>query len=350
MRIGGLRVAGRAYSVSDLGEEAIAEIDLDAHQNHLQIDFFSISMESPVRYQYKLEGTDRDWSEPTPQRSVTFASLSPGRYRFLVRAISADGLTSVPARVALHIYPPVWHRWWFLTGAGLMLALAAYALHRIRLVRLLELERIRMRIATDLHDDIGSSLTQIAILSEVAERRMTGPDPAVAEPISRVSAISRELVDSMSEIVWAINPRNDRLQDLASRMRRFAADVLTGRQIALRFRAPDDGRNPPIDADLRRQVFLIFKEVVHNAVRHSGCTEVQVEIGVRSRRLVLVIGDNGRGFDDRQATAGHGLPSMKARANSLAGQCEIVSAPGRGTTVRVVIPLTRRPAGARKAS
>jgi ligand-binding sensor domain-containing protein/two-component sensor histidine kinase len=350
MRIGGLRIAGQPQSLPEFGEEALTDIALDAHQNHLQVDFFSISTESPVRYQYKLEGADRDWSGPTPQRSVTFANLAPGRYRFLVRAVSVDGLTSAPASVALQIYPPVWHRWWFVTGAGLLVALAAYALHRIRLVRLLELERVRMRIATDLHDDIGSSLTQIAILSEVAERRMQRPDPAVAEPISRVSVISRELVDSMSEIVWAINPRNDRLQDLASRMRRFAADVLSGRQIALRFRAPDEAHSVAIDTDLRRHAFLVFKEVVHNAVRHSGCTEVDVDIGSQNRRLVLVVHDNGRGFDRRQATGGQGLRSMEARANSLDGQIEIVSAPDQGTTVRVIIPLTRRTAGRRQAS
>ena len=252
MLIGGLRVSGEAYPVSELGNTAIPEIALDAHQNHLQIDFFSISTVSPVKYQYKLEGADRDWSEPVEQRSVTFASLSPGRYRFLVRAIAADGLTSAaPASVVFHISPPVWRRWWFLMLTASLVAAAAYGLHRVRLARVLEIERVRTRIATDLHDDIGSSLSQIAILSEVAERRMKQPDPAVAEPISRVSVISRELVDSMSEIVWAINPRHDRLHDLVSRMRRFAADMLTSRRIALRFRSSDeerkvsDRRGPP---------------------------------------------------------------------------------------------------------
>jgi ligand-binding sensor domain-containing protein/signal transduction histidine kinase len=349
--IGGLSVAGEIYPVSELGNTAIPAIELEAHQNQLQVDFFSISAVSPVRYQYKLEGADRDWSAPTAQRSVTFASLSPGRYRFAVRAISADGLMSAaPASVAFHIAPPVWLRWWFLTGMVVPVALAAYGLHRIRLVRLLELERVRMRIATDLHDDIGSSLTQIAILSEVAERRMKGPDPAVSEPISRVSVISRELVDSMSEIVWAINPRNDRLQDLASRMRRFAADMLAGRPIALRFRAPDDEHGVSIGADFRRQVFLIFKEAVHNAVRHSECTELQVEIGLQNRRLVLSVSDNGRGFDARQPADGNGRRSIESRANGLGGRVEIVSAPGRGTTVRVVVPLSRRTVLAPKAS
>ena len=179
---------------------------------------------------------------------------------------------------------------------------------------------------------------------------MKQPDPAVAEPISRVSVISRELVDSMSEIVWAINPRHDRLHDLVSRMRRFAADMLTSRRIALRFRSSDEERKVPIDVDLRRHMFLIFKEAVHNAVRHSGCTEVEVEIRVQNRHLLLRVTDNGRGFGAGAVTDGHGVQSMRTRARDMGGDLEIVSAPAHGTTVRVNLPLTRRTTGARKAS
>jgi signal transduction histidine kinase len=258
---------------------------------------------------------------------------------------SQPGDTMVPEAL-----PSVRPGWRLLTGAACVVALGACALHRFRLERMLELQRMRTRIATDLHDDIGSSLTQIAILSEVAERRMNGPDPAVVEPISRVSLISRELVDSMSEIVWAINPRHDRVQDLASRMRRFAADMLTAGEIALRFRTPDGVQNAVLDADLRRQLLLIFKEAIHNAVRHSRCTEVQVDLGLEHRRLVLSISDNGQGFDSRHTPAGHGLRSMEARANSLVGRVEIDSAPGRGTTIRAIVPLARRAVRVRKAS
>ena len=351
MLIGGVRISGEAHAISELGQADVGGLDLRSNQNQVQIDFFSISQTSPVRYQYKLENADRDWGEPTEQRTVNYASLSPGRYRFVVRAIAADGLVSpTPASVTFHISPPIWLRWWFLTGAAALLVFAAYALHRVRLVRLLELERVRMRIATDLHDDIGSSLTQIAILSEVAERRMMKPDPGVAEPISRVSLISRELVDSMSEIVWAINPRNDRLRDLAARMRRFGADMLTSRQIGFRFRSPDDVQDVPIEADLRRQAFLIFKEAIHNAVRHSRCTEVDVEIGVQHRHLTLRVTDNGIGFDARLCSEGHGVPSMQARARGMGGRLEIVSEPAGGTTVRFEVSLARRAGGARKAS
>jgi signal transduction histidine kinase/ligand-binding sensor domain-containing protein len=349
--IGGLRISGETRAISELGETRVPALALGPSQNQVQIDYFSISTASPVvRYQYRLEDADREWSEPTDQRSVNFASLSPGRYRFLVRAISADGLVSpVPASVDFRIAPPVWQRWWFLSGAALLLAMLTFAVHRSRVARLLELERVHTRIATDLHDDIGSSLTQIAILSEVAERRMTHRDPAVIQPISRVSSISRELVDSMSDIVWSIDPKHDRLLDLSARMRRFAADMLATRRIALRFRSPEELQDVPIDTDRRRQAFLVFKEAVHNAVRHSRCTEIQIDFGLDAQHVVLRISDNGRGFDAEGATEGHGLASMRARTSAIGGRLDITSRPGHGTTVRFDIPLAGRSAGLRKA-
>ena len=252
--------------------------------------------------------------------------------------VHAERLANVP----FCIPPPLWRRPWFLVAVTMIVALAAYALHRVRVARLLELERVRTRIAADLHDDIGSSLTQIAILTEVAQSRMTGHDPAVIEPISRVSSISRELVDSMSEIVWAINPRYDRLQDLAARMRRFAADVLTSRCIALRFRAPEPAVDVRMSAEHRRQCLLVFKEAIHNAVRHSSGTEVAVEIELAGRVLAWTVSDNGIGFDPQRPSQGHGLRSIEARARAMGGRLEITSRPGRGTTVRLSVALDNR--------
>ena len=315
--IGGLRISGVQRSISELGEIHVPALELGPNQNQVQIDFFGISTAGPVvRYQHKLENADEKWSEPTDQRSVNFASLSPGRYRFLVRAISADGLVSaVPASLDFRIAPPIWRRWWSLTAVALLLSMTIYALHQMRVARLLELERVRTRIATDLHDDIGSSLTQIAILSEVAERRMTNRIQPWSNRISRVSTISRELVDSMSEIVWAINPRHDRLQDLAARMRRFAADILATRRIAFQFRSPDEWQSA-IDTDERRQMFLVFKEAIHNAVRHSPVHGS----GGRDRSGSAYSywrSETTAGLRCGGATEGQGLRSMDARARAI---------------------------------
>src|SRR5262249_20434363 len=141
-------------------------LDLAPDQNQLQIDFAAISFSEPLRYQYKLEGGG-DWSAAANTRSVNYASLPPGRYQFLVRAVNAQDLPSEPASLTFTIAPPLWRRWWAVTGAALVLALAIYGAHRYRVRYLLAIERVRTRIASDLHDDIGANLSQIAILSEI---------------------------------------------------------------------------------------------------------------------------------------------------------------------------------------
>jgi signal transduction histidine kinase len=218
-------------------------------------------------------------------------------------------------------------------GAGV------YALYRYRLAQMIALERVRTRIATDLHDDIGASLSQIAILSEVVRQQVDSQNPRVTEPLAQIAGVSRELVDAMSDIVWAINPKRDTLGDLVHRMRRFASDVFTARNIRFQFRAPDEGPPIKMGADRRRQVYLVFKESVNNVVRHSGCTEAEIEFKVEGGWLVLRARDNGRGFDPAHVSDGHGLMSMTARAKTLGGALEFLSQEGQGTTVVLRAPL-----------
>jgi signal transduction histidine kinase len=213
---------------------------------------------------------------------------------------------------------------------------------------LLALERIRTRIATDLHDDIGSSLSQVAILSEVVRRRIGESDPEINGPLSRIGVISRELVDSMSDIVWAINPAKDKLYFLAQRMREFASDVFMARGIQFDFRASNREYELVIGAEVRRQVFLIFKECVHNVIRHANCTHVEIEVRVGGGGLVVEVRDNGMGFEPLDATDGHGLASMRDRARQLEGTIDVAADDG-GTAVTLDVPLvkpaqaTRRP-------
>jgi signal transduction histidine kinase len=299
-----------------------------------------------MRFQYKLEGSDQDWTPPTDRRGVDYANLAPGDYRFLVRALSSDGLVSpTVASVTFSILPPYWRRLWFVALIAVTVAGAIYALERLRVSRLIELERVRMRIATDLHDDIGAGLSRIAILSEVGGQRLGTGDLRGREHMTVIAGASRELLDSMSDIVWAINPRKEHLKDLIQRMRRFASDLLSGRNIAFRFHAPEGEQDPRLGADLRRELFLIFKESINNLVRHSRATEVEIDLGIDRRTLSLRVQDNGRGFDpalnSQGESEGNGLRNMRARAVRLGGELEISSAPGEGTTVSLRVPLTR---------
>jgi signal transduction histidine kinase len=214
-----------------------------------------------------------------------------------------------------------------------------YAAHRYRVRQLLTVERVRTRIASDLHDDIGSGLSQISILNELARQRLNSSDPQVGQPLAEVAAVSVEMVAALSDIVWAINPSNDRLSDLSARMRRFAFDVLGGRGIELRFDADDRHEQLRTSPEFRRQVYLIFKEAITNAVRHAGCTRTSVEFNVRHGCLALRISDDGTGFELQSGRNGNGLVNMQRRAASLGAELDLRSEPGRGTQVSVSIPI-----------
>jgi len=347
--ITGLRVGGEQGNLSALGETAITLAELAHDRNQIQIDFVALGFApgEVLRYQYKLEGSDADWCAPSDHRTVNYASLAPGRYRFLVRAINSDGILSEnPATVTFTILRPVWQRWWFVSLATLGASLAAWVFYRSRIRRIIELERMRTRIAMDLHDDIGSSLSRIAILSEVSRQRLGKEQNGVSESLAQMANTSRDLVDSMSDIVWAINPRRDRVSDLTQRMREFAGDVFIAREIEFSFRAPAGALEVRLDADVRRLLYLIFKEAVNNAARHSQCTHAEIEFEAAQDCLVLCVRDNGRGFDPIGDTGtsrnGNGLASMRERAQALGGEIEIIAQANTGTAVKLNVPLRPR--------
>jgi signal transduction histidine kinase/ligand-binding sensor domain-containing protein len=376
--LGGLRIAGEKQPVSELGDAEISRGELGHTQNNFQIDFFGLDFRAgeSLRYQFILEGADSGWSAPTEQRTVNYANLQPGSYRFLVRAINGDGIASErPAIVSFKILPPLWLRWWFVGLVTVLVLAILYSFYRYRLARLrevnaalaeakraeedlgkaredrlTELERVRTRIATDLHDDIGASLTQIAILSEVAQQSIRGNGVSL-EPLKSIANVSNELVETMSDIVWAINPQKDHLQDLIQRMRRFASDILSARGISLAFDAPTFAPEIPLGANARREVFLIFKESLTNIVKHSGATQVRIEFKVSADSLTLKITDNGQGFEPGKLSSalfadqkgGHGINSMKKRAAEMNGEFDLGSAAGQGTVITFRLPLMSEP-------
>jgi ligand-binding sensor domain-containing protein/two-component sensor histidine kinase len=347
--ISGLRINGVAQPVSELGQIDVSVPELGPDQRQVQIDFVGLGFGSgeALRYQYKLEGTDQDWGALTDHRTVNYASLSPGTYRFIVRAVSADGGTSpTPATVAFSILPPIWQRWWFLTLAAMFAGLVVYASYRYRVARLLELERVRTRIATDLHDDIGASLSEMAILSEVVKHQIGVHHPESAQRLTEMAEKARELVDTMSDIVWSIDPRRDDLKNLVYRIRQFASSVLEAKRLAWSFQILPELENVKLTPEQRRHLLLIFKEAINNIVRHADCAAASLALTVTDNRLVAEIRDDGCGFAlapsgdsvvmDHQ---GHGLNSMRARAAQLGGQLRIDSVPGHGTRLTLTVPL-----------
>jgi two-component sensor histidine kinase len=348
--IDGLQVAGVARPISELGETQIGPLQLAASQNQVSIDFVALEFDpgEVLRYQHWLQGADQDWSAPSDQRVINYENLAPGSYRFLVRAVTADGVMSLhPAMVAFTIPPPVWRRWWFVTLSVGLFGLMVYSAHHYRVARLLELERVRTRIATDLHDDIGSSLSRMAILSEVAKRRTEGSARESVKILTDIAESARNAVDSMSDIVWAIDPRRDDLSNVVFRVRQFASDLLSAKGIAWHFQTPDGFERVKLNPEQRRHIYLIFKEAINNSVRHADCQSVYLSLEVLHHQIVGEIRDDGRGFgvpapgQSPENGAGHGLGNLRARAEQLGGNLRIDSSCGQGTSVRLSVPLKR---------
>jgi len=176
-------------------------------------------------------------------------------------------------------------------------------------------------------------------VSEAAHRQAPPDDRRMTEWLSLIAETSREMVDSMSDIVWAVNPNKDSLRDLVARMRRVADDFFTARQIAFQFSVSGHEKDVKLGADTRREVFMIFKESINNIARHSRCTKAEIEFQEEENWLRLKLTDNGEGFDLAAVSDGNGMVSMRRRAQKLDGQLEVISRIGEGTTVILKAPL-----------
>lgn len=345
--IGALQIAGAQRPISHLGERDIAAATLAPAENQVDVQFFGLTfaMGETLRYQYRLEGAAGGWSEPTREQRVHYSALAPGQYRFLVRAVSAEGMVSAqPASVPFTVLPPLWQRAWFRVLIAGLIALAATLAYRMRVGQLVEIERVRTRIASDLHDHIGSNLSRVAILSEVVKRQIGAAATEPARHLTEIADSARTLIDVTSDIVWSIDPAHDDLASVIVRVREFASDVLTADGVDWSCEAPLDLDRIPLRPDARRHLLLLLKEGVTNIARHAGATIVRLRIEIEDAQLVAELSDNGRGFlvtDEPPPTArgGHGRQSMRWRAAELGGTLQTISAPGAGTHIRLTVPL-----------
>jgi signal transduction histidine kinase/ligand-binding sensor domain-containing protein len=361
-----MQAGGRDIDVSHFSDGS-HRLVLAADENSCRVEYAAIHMRRPreIRYQYLLVGVDTAWSAPTDERVLTLAALRPGSYTVLLRATNSEGVsTTDPLRLRFTIERPFYLQWWavltmLLAGGGVIVLLV-----RARVLRLLEIERIRARIAADLHDDIGSGLSRIAMLSELLERHIfllrrdqggeshhhvplhDGTEPSaslgdIAAMLHRVGETSRELVDAMSDVVWSIDPRHDTMSQLIRRIRVFGNDLCESRDMRFHLTADDEVAARETGSDLSRTVLLVCKEAITNAVRHSGARHVRLGIARREARLVLTISDDGRGLSPSALERSSGLANMRMRIEKAGGELEIESAPARGTHLRATLPLTR---------
>jgi signal transduction histidine kinase/ligand-binding sensor domain-containing protein len=336
-----IAIAGERHAVPAGGTRDAAGFELGPDDDQLDVAVTSPSfvLGEQQRFQYRLDRDgDGAWSTPVAERALHFAKLAPGAYELHVRAVFPDGSTSPAATLAFAVLPPIWMRWWFLALVAGVLAAAAYVLYRWRLGHALAVERVRTRIATDLHDELGANLSRISILSEVARRASGGE---VTAKVDEIGKSARELVDVASDIVWSTDPRRDDLRSIVVRLRAFAGDVLEARGIAWRLDAPADPERIKLSPDRRRHFYLVVKEAIHNAARHSEAHEVAIAIAHVDGALEASVRDDGRGWTPGER-AGNGIGNMRLRAEQAGGSLDIRTAPSAGTEVRLRIPLRGR--------
>jgi signal transduction histidine kinase/streptogramin lyase len=296
----------------------------------------------PLTFAYRLEGVEHEWRTTTAHEPIRYAGVPTGEHHLLVRVVDPYGRTG-PALTLLTIQVngPFWQAWWFYAVSAILIAGIVYAWSRYRLRQTLRLHGMRDRIASDLHDEVGSSLSSITIGSKLATHLSTGENAKVKEILARIGETSSESLRSMSDIVWAIDPKNDQGEALIKRMRRTASELLESKGIEVHFDVTGGAEELKLPMNTRKELVLIFKEAIHNASKYSDATLVRCSLHRGSGTLALNVQDDGRGFHPALHADGHGLGSMQRRAAALGTTLRLQSAPGTGTTVGVTIDLTR---------
>ena len=332
-------------------------------RHRIEFEYTGLSLVAPekVRFKCRLKNFETEWANVGAKRVATYNYIPPGNYSFQVTACNNDGVwNQTGASLKFEVLPYFWQTTWFHVLGGLATLLAASGAvwfdTRRRMRRRLEraerqrdIERERSRIAQDIHDDLGAQLTRITMMSESARGELGNPERAAAG-LGKIYDTARELTRSMDEIVWAVSPRHDTLESLAAYLEKFAQDWLATAGFRCRLDLPLQFPEWHLTSEVRHNVFLAFKEALHNAVKHSGASEVLIRLAVREKSFELALEDNGRGFavgekmkkspgSQGRAASGNGLENMRRRLAAIGGSCEIQSAPGAGTQVFFSVQL-----------
>ena len=330
---------------------ADAVLEVPPGNDKLKFEFAALSFASPenVHFRYRLKNFDRDWIEADTQHSATYPRLPAGNYQFQVIACNNAGVwNDTGVGLALTVAPFFWETWWFKIGGGLATVSVAggavFLGQRRRYQRKLrkiaakrEIEEERARIARDIHDDLGASLTRILLLSRPP---VDGIDSQPVTTLAQIYETSRHLIRSMGEVVWAVNPEQDTFDGLADYLSNYAQSFLGLAGIRCRLEMPLKLPERSISAQIRHNLFLAFKEALNNVVKYSSASEVRISLLPSEMKLVLKIEDDGKGIG-AEAGKGHGLSNMSKRLEKIGGSCEVASEGSGGTTIRFEVHLKK---------
>lgn len=320
------------------------KIILHQGQNMFTISFASLDFRSNEKkfYKYRLDGFDKEWTNPTNKNEATYTNLGPGTYLFHVTGTNADGVWNADSISMEIVVLPYWYQTaWFKIVVVLIVAGGLYALYRYRLQQQLKLLTIRNRIAGDLHDEIGSTLSSISLSSTIIQHKVNDESEDVQQLLRQISSHTDNMMEAMSDIVWAINTRNDNFESVINRMRAFAIEILEPQGVEIHFSVSDGVLRQSLDMVQRKNSYLLFKEAINNAAKYAACKNVWVTIELNGKKIRMQIKDDGKGFaftngkitGNENGLGGNGLPGMYKRAEELKGQIKIGTAPGKGTAI-----------------
>jgi ligand-binding sensor domain-containing protein/two-component sensor histidine kinase len=314
-------------------------IVLTYDENFFSFEFAALDYSTPEDnlYAYMLESFDKDWRYTDAKHRVAmYTNISPGDYTFKVIGSNSDGVWNYDGtKMNITILPPLWQRWWFIAGAIVALLFIIYYLSTLKIRSLLAIEKLKTKLAADLHDSIGTGLTEISILSELTSRELKNISDTTPVNLRSISETARRLIDNMGDIVWAVNPKRDSLHDLIIRLKDSYNEVLTHMGIKMKTVDLDKLENIKLPMEYKQNLFLIFKEGINNSVKHSKCDKIKLQVNLRGKVLEMILQDNGIGMDDSQKKVGNGLKNMENRATAIGGKLKWKSTK-RGTTVTFV--------------
>ncbi|MDB5283111.1 MAG: histidine kinase [Bacteroidota bacterium] len=333
--LAGMNVFGKDYLNEALG--GIAHLDSKERFVNFTVSALQFSSPQTVRFQYKLQGLEEGWNN-SEDGEIKYTNLPWGKFKLLVRVTNPSGQYS-PEKVLAQfvIATPFYASWWFTCLIIVDIGAIIYAFYRYRINQILALQKVRNKIARDLHDDIGSTLGSISFFSEAAKQQMQQSNTDGAEKmLLRIGDTSREMIETMSDIVWSVNPQNDTVKHLTERMRVFADDLIASSEIQLHFESSPDIENLKLTMEQRKNIFLIFKETIYNSIKYSHCKNLYVELKKDHGGLQITIEDDGQGFDvnNYKSKNGNGLRNMRQRSEEIGATFQLESS-AKGTVTRL---------------
>ncbi len=326
------------FDKSLLNTEAFSNLRFRYNENFIKVAFSCLQLSQPstVKYQYHLQGLNAEWVDNNRVGEISFNSLPPGKYALQVKVTNPQGDWSQPVEmVSFVILHPYWQQWWFYGFCAIAVLALIYAVVRYREFQFNQLQTMRNKIANDLHDDVGSALSTINLYSEVAKMKADDENSELKNILDKISNTSIETQENMSHIVWSLQPRNDNFEQMLMRMKIFALEIFSSKNIEVDYYIDKKLYELKIPSNKRNEFFLIFKEAIHNIVKHANCSLVKIEFIRQKNAVIMKIIDNGSGFDIHNKESGNGLHTMRERSNKLNSTFSIDSTAGQGTKIEL---------------